>query len=156
MTLETKREIAVHMSWLIETGLLVPCQSLWDPTFLPMKKPAAASDSHKSDSSREIAVHCVGPERCRLLLPVGSAGSTHLCFKCTDPKGGYGGQHSWTRFPRLFENSLTLFDETLNADSCPSIRSFLGVSGCLLVPEFMEIARHQHKERHGSPNMDWD
>lgn len=26
MTLEIKREIAVHISWLRETGLLVPCQ----------------------------------------------------------------------------------------------------------------------------------
>lgn len=48
MALETKEKL--HISWLEETGVLVPCQSLWNTSLLLVKKPGN-SDSYESDSS---------------------------------------------------------------------------------------------------------
>lgn len=68
MTLETKREIAVHITWLGEIGILVPWQSPWNTPLLSMKKPGA-SDSPKSESSGETGAHCLGPARSSQPLP---------------------------------------------------------------------------------------
>lgn len=54
-TLETKGEIAIPITWIEETDILVPCQSPWIIHFLPVKKPGA-SESHESDSSRETGI----------------------------------------------------------------------------------------------------
>lgn len=57
MTLKTKMEIAaIHIVWLGETGIPVPCQSM---PLLLMKK-LGVSDSHESESYRETGVHCLG------------------------------------------------------------------------------------------------
>lgn len=56
MALGTQREIAVYITEFRDTGIVVPCQSLWN-IFLPVKKPGT-SDSPESDSSRETGVHC--------------------------------------------------------------------------------------------------
>lgn len=58
MALETKEKL--HISWLEETGVLVPCQSLWNTSLLLVKKPGN-SDSYESDSSASPWQEYVNP-----------------------------------------------------------------------------------------------
>jgi hypothetical protein len=114
MTLETKREIAVQIATLGETGIFVCCQSPRNVLLLPVKK-TVTSYSHESESSKETGLHSLRPERCILQPPTGRGERTMFTFKQTDQEGVTAGN--------ILDPG---YSKTLNADFLPFCRRFPG------------------------------
>ncbi|XP_049495963.1 uncharacterized protein LOC125929087 [Panthera uncia] len=141
MSQEARKGIQPHIRRLRSLGVLVPCQSAWNPPLLPVKKPHT-NDYRPVQDLREINkrvadIHPTVPNPYTLLsslapsrvwytvldlkdaffsLPLAPQSQPLFAFEWHDPEEGYSGQLTWTRLPQGFKNSPTIFDEALHED----------------------------------------
>ncbi|CAD7671646.1 unnamed protein product [Nyctereutes procyonoides] len=123
------RGITPHIRWLLDSGILRPCQSAWNTPLLPVPEPHS-NDYRPVQDLREVNrqvedMHPTVPNPYTLLstlppdktcLPLVPKSQDLFAFEWTDPEKGINGQLTWTRLPQGFKNSPTIFSEALHED----------------------------------------
>ncbi|KAF6278119.1 hypothetical protein mRhiFer1_009403 [Rhinolophus ferrumequinum] len=120
-------------------GILVECQSPWNTLLLPVRKPNGEYQlvQDLKENQATVSLHLVVPNPYTLLSQLPPEVGWFTCldlkdaFFCirlapqsqslfaiewTEPDTGWQLQLTWTRLPRGFKNSPTLFGEALTSD----------------------------------------
>ena len=141
MSQEAWRGITPHIRHLMDARILKRCQSPWNTSLLPVKKPGGTGYRPVQDlrevNKRVSDIHPTVPNPYTLLssllpeytwytvldlkdaffsLPLAAQSQEIFAFEWTEGEGQPVVQLTWTRLPQGFKNSPTLFNEALSED----------------------------------------
>jgi hypothetical protein len=153
MPKEAQNRITHHIQRPLQLGILRRCQSAWNVSLLPVRKPGS-NDYHPVQDLREVNkwladLHPTVPSPYNLLsmlsqeqvwymvldlkdaffcLTLTPSSQKYFAFEWKDPELETTGQLTWTRLPQGFKNSPTIFDEALHQDLAAFRASYLQVT----------------------------